>query len=76
MDLFFSFPCSLQNQDHSNRVANQNKLRSTEVGAAVKSGEDLAAPITFVRFWYESYLSMILPFRSVSHDLPPIDSLP
>lgn len=41
-----------KNQDHSNKVAHQGRLRSTEVGAAAKSGEDLAMPITNIRDVY------------------------
>ena len=33
-----------KNEDHSNKVANQGKLRRTDVGEAAKQGEDLAAP--------------------------------
>jgi hypothetical protein len=32
-----------KSDDHANRVANPEKLRATEIGAAVKSGENLAA---------------------------------
>lgn len=39
-----------KNEDHSNKVAHQGRLRKTEVGEAVKQGEDLAAPITFTPF--------------------------
>ena len=33
-----------KNEDHSNKVANQGKLKQTDVGEAAKQGEDLAAP--------------------------------
>ena len=39
-----------KNQDHTNRVADPNKLARTEVGEAAKQGEDLAAPITFTPY--------------------------
>jgi hypothetical protein len=38
-----------QNTDHTNYVANPNKLAATELGEAVKQGESLAAPITHIR---------------------------
>mmetsp|Transcript_17472 Transcript_17472/g.48473 ORF Transcript_17472/g.48473 Transcript_17472/m.48473 type:complete len:111 (-) Transcript_17472:1384-1716(-) len=45
------------------QVANQNRLRSTDVGRAVKSGEDLAAPITFTPYKNDDhtnrYVSML-----------------
>jgi hypothetical protein len=33
-----------KNEDHSNKVAHQGRLRRTDVGEAAKQGEDLAAP--------------------------------
>jgi hypothetical protein len=38
-----------KSNDHSNKVANTEVLRKTEVGEAVKSGENLAMPITNIR---------------------------
>jgi hypothetical protein len=38
-----------KNEDHSNKVANQGGLRQSDVGEAVKSGENLACPITHIR---------------------------
>jgi len=38
-----------KNEDHSNKVANQGRLKNSDVGEAVKSGENLACPITHFR---------------------------
>lgn len=38
-----------KNDDHSNKVANAEILRKTEVGEAVKQGQNLAMPITNIR---------------------------
>lgn len=38
-----------KNEDHSNKVANTEILRKTEVGEAVKQGQNLAMPITNIR---------------------------
>ena len=48
-----------KNQDHSNQVANQEKLRATEVGELAKSGEDLAAPITYTPFKNEDHTNYV-----------------
>ena len=52
-----------KNQDHTNRVADPNKLARTEVGEAAKQGEDLAAPITFTP--YKVRKSSLLHFNNI-----------
>ena len=42
--------------DHTNKVANPEKLAKTEVGEAAKQGEDLAAPITFTPYKARIYV--------------------
>jgi hypothetical protein len=44
--------------DHTNKVANPEKLAKTEVGEAAKQGEDLAAPITFTPYKVCYFLSL------------------
>ena len=48
-----------KNQDHTNRVADPNKLARTEVGEAAKQGEDLAAPITFTPYKVRLFLDRL-----------------
>mmetsp|Transcript_17472 Transcript_17472/g.48472 ORF Transcript_17472/g.48472 Transcript_17472/m.48472 type:complete len:142 (-) Transcript_17472:821-1246(-) len=41
------------------RVANPSKLRNTDIGDAVKSGEDLAAPITYTPFKNDDHTNYV-----------------
>mmetsp|Transcript_29892 Transcript_29892/g.62469 ORF Transcript_29892/g.62469 Transcript_29892/m.62469 type:complete len:130 (-) Transcript_29892:2617-3006(-) len=48
-----------KNEDHSNHVAHQGRLRQSVVGEAAKSGEDLAAPITFTPYKNDDHTNYV-----------------
>jgi hypothetical protein len=48
-----------KSQDHTNKVANPEKLNASDVGAAVKSGENLAAPITYTPYKNEDHTNYV-----------------
>ena len=48
-----------KNEDHSNYVAHQGRLRPSDVGEAVLSGENLAAPITFTPYKNEDHSNQV-----------------
>ena len=48
-----------KNEDHSNKVANPELLKASDVGAAAKEGYDLAAPITFTPYKNEDHSNKV-----------------
>jgi len=44
-----------KSNDHTNKVANTEVLRKSDVGEAVKQGQDLAMPITNIREAMRNY---------------------
>jgi hypothetical protein len=48
-----------KSNDHSNRVANPELLKASDVGAAAKEGYDLAAPITFTPYKSDDHTNKV-----------------
>jgi hypothetical protein len=48
-----------KNEDHSNKVANQQILRRSQVGEAAREGSNLAAPVTFSPFKNEDHSNKV-----------------